>query len=146
MSSLDSKIEFGKVGGDGLILPSAGQLHIDDKVWSLTEENTLLNGGHRLARTQTIRVVREGRAVDYTRELGLATAFPGKQPFMLLLLDTASVGQAMEMAEQQRHYDGLQKAMDDHQAEVNVVDLAITRAEQMQTYLRRNPRTTETMR
>lgn len=145
MSSIDSKIRFAAAPAVGLLVPSVRPLHIDEMVWSLYEQDELTYDGKRLVRVQVIRVDRDGRLTEFRRTLGPASAFTA-EPFAIMVLNTESVGRIMDKAENYRHHNGLQRAMDDHLAEGDVVQAAIQRAEMTKEFIRRNPRTTGALR
>lgn len=142
---IDSQISFAAAPSAGLLIPFLKPLHIDEKVWSLYERDELTPDGKQLFRVQAVRVERDRRLVEFTRVLGRSEEFT-TEPFAIIILGTESVGRAMDRAEAYRRYNGLQRAMDDHLEEVDVVQEAIKRAEMMQEYLRRNHRTTSRMR
>lgn len=145
MSSVDSKIKFAAAPAVGLIVPSVRPLHIDEMVWSLYEQDELTYDGKRLVRVQVVRVNRGGRLTEFRRTLGPSSAFAA-EPFAIMVLDTESVGRIMDKAEKYRHHNGLQKAMDDHLAEGDVVQAAIQRAEMTKEFIKRNRRTVEHLR
>lgn len=128
-----------------ILLPTARPLHQDDKAWSLTEEDMLSPDGKTTQRTQTVRVVRDDRLVEFTRVLG--SAFDSAAgPFYIPSYNAHTVGQLMEYANLLRTDTGLGAAMKEHHEEVNVVQEAIEQVEMVREYMRRNPRTVKQIR
>lgn len=121
----------------------------DEKAWSLYEVEmyvTVAGNRQELHRVQTVRVVRDGRLVEFSRDLGPASKWAAG-PLTVISLGEDSVGQAMDLADYQRgpSQKDLKRAMDDHLASRNIIQEAITRAEQMQKFMRENPRTIDAL-
>jgi len=116
-------------------------IHEDEKCWSLHERDQFILNDTLLVRMQTIRVVRDGNLVEFSRAMGPAEDFAGCEWFTIMGLLEDTVGTALTMAEELRYDTGLSKAMDDHLSEGNVIDLAIRSAEQVQQYMKDNWRT-----
>ncbi len=125
-----------------IYLPGEQGLQADEKVWTLTESTTFSFDYKHLRRVQTIRVVRNDKMVEFTRDLGPAADWD-TAPFAVVSLFADSVGQAMESADYLRGEGPaeLLQVMQEHLHEYNVIDDAIQRATEMQSYMRANPRT-----
>lgn len=128
-----------------LLLPTIKPLSVDDKAWLLTEEDTFTPDGKQEVRTQTIRVLRDGRLIDFPRVMGPSAKYKGADPIIILALGEDSVGHIMDQADVLRADNGLQRALDDHLSEENVIDLMIQRVAQINEYRRRNLRTVARM-
>ena len=90
---------------------------------------------------QGIRVFRDARLVQFDRDLGDAGQFTAA-PFAIASLDQDSVGEAMDYADAMRGpalQRDLRRVMDEHREQRDVIQIAIERAEQMQTWIRQNP-------
>lgn len=142
--AIDSKIAFAD-SQDGILLPSEHPLQVDEKAWTLIEREDPTPDGLRLDRVQAVRVHRGRRVVEFARVMGPASQFPNG-PFLILALDTESVGRIMDRADLLRRDNGLQRAMDDHAAEFDPIQQAVRRAEQMREYVKRNRRTVRNLR
>ncbi len=130
-----------------LVLPNIQPLHEDEPAWSLYERDVLSYNGKQFRREQTIRVARAGRLVEFTCDLGPAADWTIGN-FVVMSLFEDSVGQVREAAEFMREEadKGLERAMQEHLEDVNVIEAAVLRAEQMQTWQRRNTHTTTNLR
>lgn len=128
--------------GVPLFLPSIRRLSEDEKCWSLYERDEFTADFKRVRRIQTIRVIRDGRLVEFANDLGPASSFKAG-PFTVMCLLEDSVGYALEYAHFMRNDGdkGLEQAMADHLGEINVIEAAALRAEQVRTHLARNTRT-----
>ena len=127
-------------GSVAIIIPTLRPLHIDELAWSLYEDDRLSEDGKVLMRFQTVQVIRDGRRVEFPRALGPShNYFAG--PFLIPALEAHSVGEVVEMAELLRGDKGLDRAMEAHAADFNVVEAAIQKHEMTREYMRRNPRT-----
>ena len=124
-----------------LFLPSAKPLSVDDKAWRLSEDDELSYDGKTLIRVQTVVVVREGRLVEFARPLGPAAKFKGADPFAILALGEDSAGEVMEQAHKLRGDNGIQRVMDDHLDEVNVIEQMRQYADQIVEFRKTHQRT-----
>lgn len=130
------------------LIPVA-KLQRHEKCWILEERDELTPDGKSVRRIQSVRVWRDGRLIQFDRDLGPASAFAGVGPVGIVSLGEDEVGRVIDMAEDARRADmkaGLAQAMQDHLAAFNVVDAAVLQAEQVQRYLRQNPRTSDRIR
>jgi len=136
-----NKIEYQSVNFN-LLLPTLHPLGVDEKCWSLFERDEFTADFKHLRRVQTVRVQRDGNLVEFPRDMGPASSFKANG-FVIPCLFEDTVGHALDYADFMRDQGevGLQRAMDDHREEVNVIEQAILRAEMVQEYLRRNTRT-----
>lgn len=127
-----------------LLFPSLRPLHDDEEVVYLKEMDELIptDHGERLVRTQTIRVRRGEKFVDFPRVLGLSKDHP-EGPMFIPSLGAHRVGEMIELAERCRRVlaKGLEVAMAEHAAEFNVIEAAITQREMTRLYKKRNSRT-----
>lgn len=120
------------------------KLHMDEKVWSLYEkdEQVTLRGPMygKVRRFQTIRIIRDGKLVEFTRDLGPSANFVAA-PFAVMSLLEDSVGQVMDYADFMRGdaNTALDRAMADHLESFDVVQAALRQAEQVQAILKANP-------
>lgn len=125
-----------------LLIPGMHTLHPDEKCWSLYERDEITADFKQVRRMQTVRVIRGGRLVEFSVDLGPASAFTAAAFTIASMLED-SVGEVRDIAEYMRsdHQADLQRVMDDQRDEgPSIVDRAIESAAQMQTYMRRNPR------
>lgn len=114
-------------------------LRNDERAVSLVENDAILPNGKAWHRLQTVRVIRDGELYEFVRDMGPSANYAAA-PLCIVTLETDSVGEVLDQANRLREDKGLEQAMADHLGEVNVVELALLRAEQMQEFLRRNRR------
>ena len=128
-----------------IILPSLLPLRIDEKAWSLFEEDKLTPDHKESHRYQTIRVFRNGNLVEFETDMGSSVLFK-TEPFYIPSYTAHSVGQVLEYADLlRRDGTGLQRALDDHREEANLMEAYIENTEILAQFVKRNPRTTADM-
>lgn len=127
-------------GSVGIILPSLQPLGVDEKCWALIEEDRLSQDGKQLLRVQRIQVVRNGERVEFSKALGPSEDYLSG-PFLIPALECHSVGEVADMANLLRVDKGLDRAMEAHENEGNIIQTAIERIEMTREYMRRNHRT-----
>ena len=127
-----------------ILLPQP--LNVDDKAWSLTEEDMVAADGKSVRRYQTIRVLRDDRLVDFTKDMGETVNFT-TEPFYIPSFGVHSAGELFEYANiLRRDGTGLDKAMEEHREEQDLMGELVARAEMVQEYIKRNPRTVAQLR
>ena len=115
-------------------------LHSDEPAWGLFEKDVLVDG-KTLRRTQTVRVIRDDRLVDFTIDLGPSYKYK-VEPFFIPSYKCLTVGQVLEYAERIRlDGTGLQTAMDDYREEFDLRKAYIDQTEQRNKYIKQNWRT-----
>ena len=130
-----------------LLIPGMQPLSPDEPCWSLYERDELTADFKRLRRVQTVRVLRNGRLAEFSVDMGPAGEFVAG-PFTVVSILEDSVGQALEAADYLRGDNpaDMARVMQEHLDEFNVIDAAITQAQQVQEWMRRNKRTTRNLR
>ena len=128
-----------------LILQQNRPLSYDERAWSLEELDRLADDGKGFRRVQNIRVWRDGRLHEFSRDLGPTLQFKAS-PIGVMSLDMHTVGEVMDFADKIRFDSGLEQAMADHAGEYNIVEQLVTRREQLWEFVKRNPRTAKRLR
>ena len=127
-----------------ILLPQP--LNVDDKAWSLTEEDMVAADGKSVRRYQTIRVLRDDRLVDFTKDMGETVKFT-TEPFYIPSFGVHSAGELFEYANiLRRDGTGIDTAMEQHREEQDLMGELVAHAEMVQEYIKRNPRTVAQLR
>lgn len=122
-----------------LVLPTLKGLGQDEPALSLYERDELVENSTTIRRIQTIRVIRDDRPVEFSRDLGPGNALIA--PFAMICMFEDTVAEAMLAADLRRGDKGLDLAMAEHLQSFNVIEAAIEKATQMQQFLKTHPAT-----
>ena len=121
-----------------LVLP-APSLQSHERVFSMAEENEVVNGKHR--RVQSIQVQRDGRLLEFKRDLGPADDFLGINELLVFSLFEDEVQEVMEWAEAHREINAVQPFLEEVAANSTLVEDAVRLEEQKQKLRQQNHRT-----
>ena len=131
-----------RVSSGGLILPSARSLRSDEKVYILREEEMMTADHKEMHRYQLIVVERNDKLVEYIRDMGPVSKFPGVGPIMIFADgDEDTVDMVMEMADQEREVNTAGTFLEELAHESTFKEDAIRMAEQKYEVAKRNTRT-----
>ena len=136
---MPSPQHYGSVGV--ILAPEQKPLQEDDKCWLLTEEDRFVNNNTARHRFQLIQVVRNHELFEFDVDMGPAEDFECG-PFAIWSGGEDYVGNVLEMAIQRRVDNDLQRVMDDHLSEVNIIEQLMIEEDQSTTFAKRNLRTT----
>ena len=123
----------------GLALPTAPSLQSKERVFMMSEENEPYAGKQR--RVQTIQVQRDGRLVEFKRDLGPVTDFLGINELLVFSLFEDEVQEVMEWAEAHREINAVQPFLEEVAANSTLVEDAVRLEEQKQKLRQQNHRT-----
>lgn len=140
--TLPDKEDYGSVNFNvrGMWLSGELPLQDSDKVWMLVETDTFVDNNKSLHRIQVIQVMRDHQIVEFDLDLGPSENFPS-EPLMIFSGGEDYAGDILAMAADLRYENSLQRVMQEHLEERNVITELLERAEQMKTFAERNPRT-----
>lgn len=131
-----------RVSSGELVLPSARSLRSDDVVFLLREENMLTEDRKELHRYQLIVVERDDRHVEYVRDLGPVSKYPGVGPLIIFADgEEDTVDMLMEAAEAEREINTAGLILEEIKHESTFKEDAIRMAEQRLEVAKRNQRT-----
>ena len=122
-----------------LVLPGAPSLQSHEKVFSMAEQNEVVNGKHR--RVQSIQVQRDGRLVEFRRDLGAADDFLGINELLVFSMFEDEVQEVMEWADAHREINAVQPFLDETAANSTLVADAVRLEEQRHALRKQNSRT-----
>lgn len=124
-----------------LVLPAADALTSDEPVFMLAEYDMPDEKGTGMYRWQLIQVERGDRLYDFPRKLGPSSDFTSEGFIWFCDGEKDTVDKMMDLAEQTRHRNSIQKLMDSRAGEESLFDQFITLEDQKQELIKRNYRT-----
>lgn len=128
-----------------IVIGTNKPLRNDERARSLLEGDEITPDGRDIHRVQTVKVIRDGEMVKFRLSLGPAKNFTAG-PIFILSMEEHSVGEVLAMADALRENSGLDRAMENHRNQGDLIAGIVAQEEMVRAFAKSHPRTMQEIR